>query len=121
MVLRNGVDLIEIERIRAALDRHGDRLLERIYTPCEIADCGEDILSLAVRFAAKEAVSKTLGTGIGRIGWQEIEIVRKPSGEPILFLHGEAQVLADEIGLKEWALSLSHTDALAVAFVTAVG
>ena len=121
MPLRNGVDIIEIHRFKTALDRHSNRLLSRIFTTLEIRDCGADIRSLAVRFAAKEAVSKALGTGIGRVSWHEIEITRQPSGEPVLHLHGEAEILANELGLHEWALSLSHTESLAIAFVTAAG
>jgi holo-[acyl-carrier protein] synthase len=121
MPLRNGVDMIEIQRFKTALNRHSDRLLNRIFTALEIHKCGADIRSLAVRFAAKEAVSKALGTGIGPVRWHDIEIDRQPSGEPVLILHGEAEILAKELGLHEWALSLSHTESLAIAFVIAAG
>ena len=119
--LRNGVDLIEIDRIARSMDRYGDRFLERIYTPTELEQCKGKPASLAARFAAKEAVSKALGCGIGEVGWREIEIRRDPYGRPELYLSGEAQRLASQLGLAEWTVSLSHTDKLAIAFVVALG
>lgn len=121
MRLATGVDLIEIERLQAALQRHGQRLLERLYTPAERLECENSPASLAARFAAKEAVAKALGTGIGAIGWQEIEILRLASGQPQLILHGAAQRLAAEQGLQHWSLSLSHTHEHAIALVVAFG
>ncbi len=118
-MLRNGVDLIEIARVADVLSRHGDRFLRRVFTEEERALCGMDVHSLAARFAAKEAVVKALGTGIGAVSWQEVEILRGPNGEPALRLHGNARALAQRLGLREWAISLSHTDDLAVAFVVA--
>ena len=88
MKLRTGVDLIEIERIEASITRHGDRFLTRVYTPRELDEVGKSIASLAARFAAKEAVSKALGCGIGEVRWVDIEIIHGPHGEPILILHG---------------------------------
>jgi len=121
MKLTTGVDLIEVERIKDSIARNGERFLERVYTAEELSLCGEDAASLAVRFAAKEAVAKALGCGIGDVRWQEIEILRDEARAPVLNLHGAAQVLADGLGLKTWSLSLSHTKAHAVAFVVAVG
>lgn len=121
MILRTGVDLVEIARFQDALDRRGDRLLKRLFTPQELADCKMNVLSLAARFAAKEAVSKAFGTGIGAVRWQDIEVVREASGTPVLRLHGEAHKLAQAMGLSTWSLSLSHTKAYAVAFVVAAG
>lgn len=125
MILRSGVDLIEIERLVGALERHGERFLQRIYTPAEIAECEGSIIqhapSLAARFAAKEAVAKTLGTGIGAVSWQEIEILHESSGQPLLNLHGHAKALAEKLGLTNWSLSISHTHAHAVAMVIAIG
>lgn len=120
-MLRTGVDLTEIDRLSAAIDRHSDRLLQRVFTASELADCGNNRASLAARFAAKEAVSKALGTGIGAVTWQEIEVVRGPERQPLLKLHGRAAKLADELGLREWSLSLSHSQNLAIAFVVAMG
>jgi holo-[acyl-carrier protein] synthase len=123
--LHTGIDLIEIERIAEALQRHGERFLERIYTPAELAECRHEsaifTASLAARFAAKEAAAKALGTGIGSIAWQEIEILHAPSGQPFLNLLGAAERQASELGLTTWSLSLSHTHTHAVAVVVAVG
>ena len=77
--------------------------------------------SLAARFAAKEAVSKALGTGIGRVAWREIEILRGPARQPVLVLSGEAQLLAQQLGLDQWTVSLSHTQGHAIALVVAIG
>ena len=121
MLLRTGVDLVEIQRFERALERHGERLLARIFTPRELEQCGGKVQSLAARFAAKEAVSKALGTGIGKVGWREIEIVTLPNGEPQLLLHGEAAHLAHSLGLGIWSISLSHTAKYAVAFVIGMG
>jgi holo-[acyl-carrier protein] synthase len=112
-----GVDLIEVERIRAALARYGDRFLERVYTDGERAYCQRRAPALAARWAAKEAVAKSLGTGIGVVEWREIEIVRAPSGAPSLRLHGRARELADEQRLGTSLLSLAHTREHAIAFV----
>jgi len=121
MILRNGVDLIEIERFESAYKRHGERLLTRVFTPSEIEDTGRRIESLAVRFAAKEAVSKALGTGIGEVSWKEIEILKGQDLEPVLRLHGKAQEVASDVGIESWAISLTHTRAFALAFVVATG
>jgi holo-[acyl-carrier protein] synthase len=121
MNLRTGVDLIEIERVAGILDRRGQRYLERIYTPAELLLCGERIESLAVRFAAKEAVAKVLGSGIGDVSWQEIEILHDEHKAPVLFLHGKATQIAGKLGLRNWSISLSHSQDLAIAFVVAAG
>jgi len=125
MILRSGVDLIEIERISSALERHGERFLRRIYTPGELAECEGDICqhapSLAARFAAKEATAKALGTGIGDVSWQEIEILHELNGQPVLNLYYQAKELAASLGLTTWSLSISHTHSHAVAVVIAIG
>jgi holo-[acyl-carrier protein] synthase len=121
-MLRTGVDLIEIQRVRTAVDRYGDRFLARVYTLGELAVCNQRTESLAARFAAKEAVVKALGTGVWRcgIGWTDIEVLREPgSGAPTLILHGAAHVRAAELGLRQWSLSLSHDHTQAIAFVVA--
>lgn len=117
MNLKTGVDLIEIERIQQVIARHPERFLERIYTLRERAEVGANTASLAARFAAKEAVAKALGTGIGPVGWHEIEVLRGPSQQPVLHLHGQAEQLARQQGLNRWSLSLSHTRKYAVAMV----
>lgn len=121
MKLTSGVDLVEIDRLQKAIERHGMHFLERIYTPQELAEVMNSPASLAARFAAKEAVSKALGTGIGQVKWHEIEILRGPAREPKLILHGEAARLAEELGYEIWTISLSHTHAYALALVVATG
>jgi len=121
MQLVSGVDLIEIERVRAAIQRHGQRFLTRVFTPQELFEVGMHPASLAARFAAKEAVSKALGSGIGLVTWQEIEILRGPSREPLLRLHGMAQDIASRLGVHHWSLSLSHTHEHAIAMVVGIG
>jgi holo-[acyl-carrier protein] synthase len=121
MPLRTGVDLIEVARIRRAVEQHGERFLDRIYTVRERADCEGRFPSLAARFAAKEAAAKALGTGIGRVRWVDIEVVCDENDCPSLVLHGEAATLAGEMGLTQWAVSLSHTHTHAAAVVVAMG
>jgi len=118
--LRTGVDLIDIDRFTAAYLRYKQRLLQRLFTSIELAENGENMASLAARFAAKEAVAKAFGTGIGVISWHDIEICRGASGEPILHLSGAAQRLAEQHHLHTWSLSLSHTQKHAIAFVVAI-
>lgn len=123
-MLRTGVDLIEIERIRTAIERHGERFLHRIYTAAELGACHGRVESLAARFAAKEAVGKALGTGIWRAGvtWTDIEITREiRSGAPRLALYSVTANHAAHLGLTEWSISLSHDRAHAIAFVVAIG
>ena len=121
MNLRTGVDSIELERVEATIQRYGQRFLERVFTPRELAEVGENVASLAVRFAAKEATAKALGTGIGDVGWQEIEILRGPARQPNLILHGRASDLADNLDLETWSLSLTHNQSHAIALVVAIG
>jgi holo-[acyl-carrier protein] synthase len=118
-VIRTGVDIIEIERVARAIERHGARFYSRFFTEREVADSRRQAAALAARFAAKEAVAKALGTGIGVVCWTEIEIIRGDQRQPELHLHGAAARLASELGLSEWAISLSHTHQHAVAFAVA--
>jgi holo-[acyl-carrier protein] synthase len=118
-MLRTGVDMIEVNRVARAINRHGDRFFRRFYTDRELAYCGGHIGALAARFAAKEAVAKALGTGIGDVRWVDIEIVNGSRGEPDLVLHDAALILADELGLETWSISLSHTREHAIALVIA--
>lgn len=120
-MLRIGVDLIEIARIEQGVARHGQRFYERFFTHQEQAQCEGRTASLAGRFAVKEAVAKALGTGIGDMRWLDIEIICDERGQPRLFLHNQAQQLADQLGLTEWAISISHTDSHAVGMATAIG
>jgi holo-[acyl-carrier protein] synthase len=121
MHLANGVDLVEIERFQAAIQRHGERFLLRVFTELELGEVGQNTASLAARFAAKEAVSKALGTGIGPIAWREIEVLRGEARQPVLHLHGEAARRAETLGLSTWSLSLSHTQNYAIAMVVGSG
>jgi holo-[acyl-carrier protein] synthase len=122
--LSTGVDIIELDRIRQAVERHGQRFLARIFTPQEIARYGHRLPELAARFAAKEAVSKALGVGLNHIsthgiGWLEVEVLSDALGKPVVHLSGRAQELAQAQGLVEWAISLSHGREYAVALVVA--
>ena len=121
MVLKTGVDIIEIQRIQSAVDRHGDRFLQRVFTLAEIKECRGRAEALAVRFASKEATTKALGTGIGPVGWREVETLHKPSGEPYLILHGRAEAIARILHLTNWAVSLSHSKEFGIAVVVASG
>lgn len=122
--LRSGVDVVEVNRIDRAILRHGQRFFDRFYTSQELIDSDGQTPSLAARFAAKEAVAKALGTGIGEVAWKDIEVVAGPHREPTLRLHGQARELAHSMGLTDWAISLSHTEqhavAVAVAFNTLI-
>ncbi len=113
---RVGVDIIEIGRIRATVERWGVRFLNRIYTPTELAYARGRAPQLAARFASKEAVMKLLGTGIRGVAWREIEVVRQRSGAPAVALHGRALQRARRLGLGELSLSISHSREYAVAF-----
>jgi len=112
-----GVDLIEIERIEKVLARWGERFLERVYTGAERSDCRNSAPSLAVRFAAKEAVMKALGTGIKGVGWREIEVLSNRDGKPAVCLYGGALQKARGLDLGELAISLSHSREYAIASV----
>jgi holo-[acyl-carrier protein] synthase len=121
-MLYSGVDLVEIARIWAAIVRHRERFLTRVFTEREIAQCHERAESLAARFAAKEATAKALGTGIWRhnVSWTDIEVVRLDHGAPILHLHNAALQRARLLGWTTWTVSLSHDRDRAIAFVVAL-
>jgi holo-[acyl-carrier protein] synthase len=121
IMLRVGVDLMDIERISRALERYGERFYARFLTENERRACEGRPERLAARFAAKEATAKALGTGIGAVRWVDIEIDGDESGRPFLRLHGNAAQLAADLGLTTWEISLSHTKDQAVAFVVAMG
>ncbi|MFQ5575817.1 MAG: holo-ACP synthase [Anaerolineae bacterium] len=112
-----GVDIIETQRIADLLARRGDRFLNRVYTPREVAYCRGNVPSLAARWAAKEAMSKAFGTGIGDMAFKEIEVTCNRRGQPKIVLHGQAKLLAERLGFERIALSLAHTRQYAVAFV----
>src|SRR5579885_3693290 len=102
-----GVDIIEIDRVRQSVERFGPRFLDRVYTEAEQAYCRGRAPQLAGRFAAKEAVSKALGTGIRRIHWRNIEILPNRAGAPIVTLHGRAKQRAETLGLTGLEVSIS--------------
>jgi holo-[acyl-carrier protein] synthase len=112
-----GVDAIEIDRIAEIVAQHGDRFLRRIYTERERERYATRIPELAARFAAKEATSKALGTGIRGLTWRDMEILSNRRGKPILLLHGGAAARAELLGLVHFDVSLTHTRTLALAFV----
>ena len=120
-VIGIGVDIVENARIEGSLARFGDRFLQRVFTPGEIEYCQSmkyPARHLAARFAAKEAVSKAFGTGIGKaMSWKEIDVQRRETGEPFLVLSGGAHTLGADRSLARAWISLSHTDNHAVATV----
>jgi holo-[acyl-carrier protein] synthase len=121
-MLRCGIDMIEHERVEAGIQRLGERFLNRFFTAGEREDCDDKPHRLAARLAAKEAVSKALGTGIGDVSWKEIEIrVNNPRKRPVLILHGAAAQLAQEMGLTQWDVSLTHSKEYAAAMAVAMG
>jgi len=125
MILGTGVDIIEVERIRTAVARFGDRFLNRVLTPAELDYCRrhrDPTPCLAARFAAKEAVSKAFGTGIGTaLGWLDIEVQRRGSGEPHVILHGKGREMYAARAATALQLSLSHTAQYAVAIALLEG
>ena len=125
MIVGSGIDLVEIGRIQRSMDRHGSRFLDRVYTAAEQAYClskRNSAESFAARFAAKEAISKAFGTGIGaQLGWQDMEIARKDSGEPYVILHGKGLELLARRGARCVHITLSHTEKHATAMAILEG
>jgi holo-[acyl-carrier protein] synthase len=121
LVLRTGIDLLDIDRLNSLAPAIRSRFLKRVFTEMELVQSKDATPSLAGLFCAKEAVSKALGCGIGTIGWQEIEILADPQGAPNVTLYGKASRLAEEIGISTWAVSITHTRQVAAASVTAIG
>lgn len=123
MIVAIGVDAVEIERIRGLYERSGERFLQRVFTDQEADYCrgrGHPAESLAARFAAKEAAMKCLGTGWAEgLAFRQIEVQRVPSGDTRLVVTGEALRRAEELGIRRWHVSLTHTDRTATAFVVA--
>lgn len=115
-----GTDIIEIARIQRSIDDFGERFLRRVYTERERERYGSRVPELAARFAAKEATSKALGTGIIGIKWREMEVLGNRRGKPILILHGSAAARAEALGLTDFSVSLTHSRTEAMAFVVAI-
>jgi holo-[acyl-carrier protein] synthase len=120
-----GIDLVEVPRIQAMLEKSGDRFKERVFTSDEISycdSCAAPAIHYAARFAAKEAVAKALGTGLSEgVVWRDIEVRRDAKGLPSIVLHGGALKKASELGIKEMRISLTHTAQMAAASVAGVG
>ncbi len=125
MILGTGVDLAEVKRIREAIERHGERFIQRIYTAAEVAYVerkANRFERYAGRFAAKEAGMKAIGTGWKRgVRWQDFEVSNLPSGRPTLRLHGVAGRIAEQMGVKTISLSITHTAELGMAHVILEG
>jgi holo-[acyl-carrier protein] synthase len=119
-IVRAGVDRVELDEFQRSVAVGGDRFLQRTFTPQEIAFCAGRVNRLATRFAAKEAVAKILGTGIRGLGWQEVEVLTSPNGEPHVVLHERARDRADHLGLMSIGVSLTHTALTAEAFAVAL-
>jgi holo-[acyl-carrier protein] synthase len=121
MIVGTGIDIAEVPRIRQSIARFGDRFLRRIYTAGEIRYCDSKanrVERYAARFAAKEAAMKALGTGWSHgVRWVDCEVVRMPGGRPTIVFHGKAGEVAARLGVKNAALSLSHTAEQAIAQV----
>jgi holo-[acyl-carrier protein] synthase len=125
MIVGTGVDITDVSRIKAAVERFGDRFLERVFTPEEVRYCtakANPAERLAARFAAKEAGMKALGTGLRHgITWHDVEVVRQPGGRPAVRFSGKAAEFAERLGCKRAHLSLTHTADQAMAFVILEG
>jgi holo-[acyl-carrier protein] synthase len=119
-IVGHGIDIVETARIKRSFDEHGERFLDRVFTPAEQKYCAGNkkryFEHLAGRFAAKEAVLKVLGTGWrGGIAWTDIEIVNESTGQPRITLSGECQRIAGELGIASWHISISHIETHATA------
>jgi holo-[acyl-carrier protein] synthase len=125
MIVGTGIDIAEVPRIKQSIERFGDRFLQRIYTAGEIRYCDSKanrVERYAARFAAKEAAMKALGTGWSHgVRWRDCEVVRLPGGRPAIAFHGKAGEIAARLGVKNAALSLSHTSEQAIAQVILEG
>lgn len=120
MIIRSGVDIVEIDRFDKQSPEIQTRFFRRVFTARELALIKTNA-SAAGRFAAKEAVAKALGCGIGTVSWHDIEILSGASGEPTLILHGEAQTIVDDLQLQNWSVSISHSKSHAIGFAVVLG
>jgi holo-[acyl-carrier protein] synthase len=114
-----GIDVVELARFRALYEKWGERLVQRVFTEAEAARARGRPDELAARFAAKEAISKALGTGIRGVGWREMEVLSNRRGKPYVRLHGGAAARAAALGLTSWSVSLTHSETVAMAMVVA--
>lgn len=121
MKLCTGIDTIEISRLDEINPMIRERFIQRVFTPLEISQSRNSSEFLSGLFAAKEAVSKALGTGIGFVSWQDIEIRHLPTGQPVVALHGNAEIMGNKLGLETWSVSISHDRDKAIAVAVAIG
>jgi holo-[acyl-carrier protein] synthase len=115
-----GVDIIEVERVGKVYTRHGERFLKRVFTEQEIRQCRGKVTRLAGRFAAKEAISKALGTGLHGVAWREMEIVQLRSGRPTVSLHGNAKRRAEYLGINAFDVSIADLVQFSIAIAVAI-
>ncbi len=114
-----GIDIIEVDRVRKVYEHHGERFLRRVVTEREIQQCRGKMNRFAARFAAKEAISKALGTGIHGVAWREMEIVQLRSGRPTVRLHGKAKLRAEQLGISAFDVSMSDLAHFSIAIAIA--
>ena len=115
-----GVDIIEVERVRKVYEHHGERFLQRVFTELEIRQCRGKVTRLAGRFAAKEAISKALGTGLHGVAWREMEVVQLRSGRPTVRLYGHAKQRAELLGLTAFDVSIADLQTFSIAIAVAL-
>ena len=115
-----GIDIIEVDRVRKVYEHHGERFLRRVFTEQEVLQCRGKVARLAGRFAAKEAISKALGTGMRGVKWREMEVVQLRSGRPSVRLHGTAKLRAEQLGLSAFDVSIADLAQLSIAIAVAV-
>lgn len=115
-----GVDIIEVDRVRKVFEKHGERFLQRVFTPTEVQQSRGKVARLAGRFAAKEAISKALGTGLHGVKWREMEIVQLRSGRPSVRLHGNARLRAHQLGISAFDVSMADLAQFSIAIAVAV-
>jgi holo-[acyl-carrier protein] synthase len=121
LILRTGIDLLEIKRLEEITPSIRTRFLKRVFTAAELEQSKDSNPTLAGLFCVKESVAKALGCGIGPGSWQDIETLADLEGAPMIILHGHAARLADSLGLTTWTVSITHTHEMAAATVTAAG
>ncbi len=115
-----GIDIIEVDRVRKVYEHHGERFLRRVFSDDEVRQCRGKVTRLAGRFAAKEAISKALGTGMRGVKWREMEIVQLRSGRPTVRLHGFAKLRAQQLGLTAFDVSIADLAQFSIAIAVAV-
>jgi holo-[acyl-carrier protein] synthase len=115
-----GIDIIEVSRVRKVFEHHGERFLQRVFTENEVRQCRGKPERLAGRFAAKEAISKALGTGIHGVAWREMEVVQLRSGRPSVRLHGNAKRRAELLGLSAFDVSMADLKDFSIAVAIAI-